>query len=376
MKKLLLILFVTIALNLNAQYLITHGNNVKSIENEGFYYYLPRNILRLDIEVEQKQEIKGRYSDFAKELLNTDNFIKNDKITYSIKNVTVNNSSEPDPDMYFFVSVDDKSKEVPSININLTNDGIIKSFGYNEIVENKHVNNETFSNEIDITNDDSEYYFIPFESDDEDADFDFDLDSIDENDADKKNAIKQLSDKEIAEMIINEIKKIRISYMDLISGYQEVNYGTTINYMAEKLKDLENEYLGMFVGKTIISSIRKTFYIIPKEGDNLITLSKFSDTEGFNSRSGESIKINFQNITSHSNPNKISKDAIENITYTNRLFYRNPAQVSVKISHGDNIIFDNKMIINQLGNVFLVPINKMKVKFDEKTGQVIMLEKE
>mgnify|MGYP003289770412 CR=1 FL=1 len=41
--------------------------------------------------------------------------------------------------------------------------------------------------------------------------------------------------------IIEEIKNVRIAYFDLISGYQEVNYGNTINIMLG-IKDYYEEY--------------------------------------------------------------------------------------------------------------------------------------
>ena len=86
MKKLFLILFVIVSSNLNAQYITNYAKNVNSKDVDGYYYHLPRNILRLDFEIEKEQLRRGKYSAFAKEMLNTDNYIKeNQKKT--IKNV-------------------------------------------------------------------------------------------------------------------------------------------------------------------------------------------------------------------------------------------------------------------------------------------------
>ena len=49
MKKLFLILFVISAFNLNAQYITKHAKNLKKdINEEGIFYYLPQNIIRID----------------------------------------------------------------------------------------------------------------------------------------------------------------------------------------------------------------------------------------------------------------------------------------------------------------------------------------
>lgn len=378
MRSFLLIFFLIVTLNLDAQYVTNHVKNVKPNETEGVYYYLPRNVLRIDVEVEQVQEMKGKYSDYAKELLNTDNYIRNNRQRYSIKNLTVSTITEPDPDMFFFVSGDEKAKEAPVFNFNMTADGIIKSFGY-DFEKSICTGNDIISNNITNINEITEYHYIPLSNDDEDDDFGLDVDSDNENSstvAKKNTSDKKMTEKEIAESIIEEIKKVRVSYIDLVAGFQEVNYGTTLNYMAEQLKNLEKEYLSEFLGKKSTSTFVKTFYILPEEGNNSISLGKFSETEGFDSKSGESIKINFQVLSSNSNMNRLSVDAIEKTTYFNKLFYRNPAQVSIKITHGNNILLDDKLVISQLGNILLVPMNKMKIMFDPNTGQVISVGKE
>ena len=167
-----------------------------------------------------------------------------------------------------------------------------------------------------------------------------------------------------------------MAYFDLITGYQEVNYGATINYMVEELKSLEKELLSMFLGTTSIHTYTRTFYIIPEEGKNSVVLGKFSAAEGFNAKAGEIVKINFTDSSIGTNVNKLTRDDIENTTYTNKLFYRNPANVSMQVMLGENKISEKRLTINQLGNVMLVPINKMKLVFDTNTGQILSVIKE
>lgn len=364
MKKLLLILFVIASLNLDAQYLTNHAKNVDTKNVDGFYYHLPRNIIRLDFVIEKEQSFKGKYSSFAKEMLNTDNYIKENNTSYRIKSVSVNTLTEADPNYVFFISAsDEKTKDNINISLELTSEGIIQSFGYKDLtVENR--DNVSYEDVLDYNEKSTEYNYISI-SDEEDDD-----------EEDDEGATIKVTERDIANSIIEEIKKIRVAYFDLITGYQEVNYGTTINYMIEELKNLENELLSMFLGTTNVHTYTRTFYVIPEEGKNSIVLGKFNATEGFNNKAGEIVKINFTDSSIGANVNKLTKDDIENTTYTNKLFYRNPADVTMQVMLGENKISENRLTINQLGNVILVPINKIKLVFDTCTGQILSIIKE
>lgn len=363
MKKLFLALFLIVSLNIDAQYLTNYAKSVNTKDADGFYYHLPRNIIRLDFVIEKEELLKGKYSAFTKEMLNTDDYIKENNISYRIKSISINTLTEADPNYVFFISaIDEKTKDNLNLNFELTSDGIIQSFGYKDFsVEN--TDNGFFEKELDYESKSGEYNYISIRDEEEDEEEEEDV-------ADK------ITEKDIAASIVEEIKKLRVAYFDLITGYQEVNYGTTINYMVEEIKNLEKELLNMFLGTTNIHTYTKTFYIIPEEGKNSIVVGKFSETEGFNTKTGETVKINFTDSSIGNNVNRLSKDEIENTTYSNKIFYRNPANVTMQIFLGDNIIFENRLTINQFGNLILIPINKMKLVFDTNTGQILSIIKE
>ena len=364
MKKLLVLLFVVFALNTNAQYVTNFAKNVNNKETDGFYYHLPRNVVKVDFVVERTQNVKGKYSSFAKELLNTDNYIKENKTTFAIKDVIVNTLTEADPDMVFFISTvaDEKSKENINVNLALNSDGIIQSFGVKPAKKDCEDEDriELRANIHPYIEPASDFYYIP----------------LTENDDEEIESDSKLTDKEIAQSIVEEIKKLRVAYFDLITGYQEVNYGNTINYMIDRIKELENEYLAMFLGKTNSQVYTQTFYFTPEDVKNAVTITKFSENEGFNSKVGESVKINFTDLAESPYINKLSKEDIENVAYTNKLFYRNSAKVTMRISLGENELSENRLIISQFGNISLIPMNKMKLIFDTNSGQVISISNE
>lgn len=361
MKKLFLLLFLIISLNIKAQYIVNYASNINQNVTDGIYYNLPRNVIRLDFTVECVHEIKGKYSNFAKELLETNNYIKENDIRYYIKDVTVDVLTETDSEMIFYISTDEKSKDNIELNMRFTSEGNIQSFGIKDDRRDLDSENVSFENRLAQQNTNPDFVYLPLRDDEEDEDG---------NSTDDK-----MSEKEIAQSIVEEIKKIRLAYFDLISGYQEVNYGNTITYMLEELKKMEKEYLALFVGKVERNDNVKTFYIIPEEGTNNYSVAKFSDKEGFNSKTGDNVKIVLQEISS-SNVKGISEDVIKNTTYNNKIVYREPAYVNMKLMKGDEILIDNRIQISQLGDFILLPINKMKLEFDNVSGRLISVDKE
>lgn len=364
MKKLLFLLFTVITLSGNAQYITNFAKNVNNKETDGYYYHLPRNIIRLDFTVEMIQDVKGKYSSFAKELLNTDNYIKENKTTFEIKDVRVSTLTEADPNMVFFISTvaDEKSKEIVNINLELTSEGNIQSFGIKpqrDCDDDDRV--EYRANILPYIEQVTDFYYIP---------------TTDEDNEEEDAKSSKLTDEEIAQSIIEEIKKLRVAYFDLITGYQEVNYGNTMNYMVDRIKELENQYLAMFLGKTSSQTYTQTFYVTPEDAKNIITVAKFSDIEGFNNKIGESVKVNFTDLSASTHINKLSKDDIESVTYNNKLFYRNSANVTMHISLGEKKLSESRLNISQFGNVCLIPINKMKLIFDANSGQVMSISNE
>ncbi len=73
------------------------------------------------------------------------------------------------------------------------------------------------------------------------------------------------SDKEKANEAAQQILEIREARFHLISGYQEVNYGESMKYMNNQLKELENNYLELFLGKEVKTTDIQTVYYIPKK---------------------------------------------------------------------------------------------------------------
>ena len=129
MKKLFLILSLIASLSLEAQFVTTFAKNVPETQEDGIFYYLPRNIIRLEFLVEETDYYIGPYAEFASKLMGITDYIKENKKEYSIKSVDIQLVNEIDPNAAYFISFDEKSKE-PLLNVILDDDGLILSIGY------------------------------------------------------------------------------------------------------------------------------------------------------------------------------------------------------------------------------------------------------
>ena len=105
MKKLFLLIMLCASFYANAQYITTHAKNDFSKQTDGIYYYLPRNVLRIDIMVEQTDYHKGPLAEYAEQMLGVYDYIRTDGVSYSIKDIKISTIAQPDPNLCFQVYV-------------------------------------------------------------------------------------------------------------------------------------------------------------------------------------------------------------------------------------------------------------------------------
>ena len=337
MKKLLLILSLLASLGLEAQ-------------NEGIYYYLPRTVIKLEVTLEETQYHIGPYAEFASELLGTNDYIKENKTVIRLKSVDIQSGSEPDPNASYFVDIDEKSKESVQ-NIILDNDGIIQAIGYSTLQEGFAIEKTPIEYEMEIKPE-TTVSFIEIIEDQEDKDED--------DEEEGRKATKKSPKRDKALSAIDKISKLRTAYYDLISGVNETNYGNTISYMAENMERLENEYISLFKGKKTTTTYKKYIYLKPNNNDANASISceKLEN--------GEVLKVQFETKNINDTPTTEA---------TNKLSYRIPAQTTVTITSGKNVLASKTLIISQFGVLKQISTKNNKIIFNPNTGQIISISK-
>ncbi len=364
MKKMLLILSLFASLSLEAQFVTTFAKNTSETQEDGVFYYLPRNVIRLEFTIEETDYYIGPYAEFATKLLGTTDYIKENKSVFNIQAVDIQAVNDIDPNAVYCISPDEKSKE-PLPNIILNNDGIILALGYDNVNPIDVVTRNSFNdNYLDAEK--KEISFVEI--------LDNEVELDDDDDEEEGSSHKKITKEDKAKAALEKISKIREAYSDLVSGVQEVAYGNTLPYMIDNVKSLENEYVSLFKGKTVKSTYKKVIYYVPEENqvNASVSIAKLSSTDGIVEvgGKGEAIKIQFDSRNSLANINPMSDDA-NKTGQINKIFYRIPAVTDVKILVGNKVFAETSLTISQFGIIKTMSAKNNKILFNPNTGQII-----
>lgn len=359
MKKLLLILSLFASLSLDAQFVTTFAKNVSDTQEEGVYYYLPKNVIRLEFTIEETDYYIGPYAEFASKLLGTTDYVKENKSESNIQSVDIQVVNDIDPNAVYYIAQDEKSKE-PLPNIILNNDGIILAFGYDNVNSDEFLDRNSFNDNY-FNAKKQEVSFIEI--------LDNEVELDDDDDDEEGSAHKKITKEDKAKAALEKISKIRESYLDLVSGVQEVSFGNTLPYMIENVKDIENEYVSLFKGKIVKSTYKKVVYYAPEENQ---ANASVSITKLLN---GEAIKIQFESRNSLANISQTGNDA-NKTSQINKIFYRIPAVSNVKILVGNKVLAEKSLTISQFGVIKTISAKNNKLLFNPNTGQIISITKQ
>jgi len=336
------------------------NQNVNTTGN-GFYYSLPQTVLKVNIVYEETRKIRGPFADYTQEYLGTGDYIKTNSNNYKVLNVEILPEVQADPSQFYYVTLsDEKAKdEAPLPAFHLTPFGTLLAL---DDMENKSI--APVPAQLDQT-------FIVMQGDD---DFRYQADyhrkkkvdtvtrriSIDTVNIEQflfKTTWVDKTPEDKADEAAHRIADIRNARFNLLTGYQEINYGESMRYMDGQLKNLENQYLELFLGKQLKTVSSQTVYFTPasdKINGNLLELPDGSVVK---------IKIIPRGVVS-----KLPAKPQEKL---NSLYYRIPEEAVVEIEFDDEIIFRTNILINQLGVITTIPGNQTRVRFDPLTGSVI-----
>ena len=363
---LFLILFLLGSLNSNSQFVVKKvtGNSANTSQ-DGFYYALPQTVLKIDLFIEKIKKIPGPLADYAEDYLGVSDYIRYSSRSVQLINAEITPLNEADPDQYYYVQYPaEKSKDEKAIAFQFTKQGTLLGYGDNGSLES-----ETYVTEIDQT-------IIMLEGDE---DFSYYADynrrkkidtivrkiSIDTITIERflfKTSWVDKSNDEKANEAAKKISEIRESRFHLISGYQEVNYGESIKYMNDQLKELEKKYLELFLGKEVKTTESQSVFYIPQKDKSRDVV--YNDPDGNHIE----ISIMANNATSQLPPDPLEK--VDNI------YYRISQMATVNIIQKGNTYFSSNISISQFGIIATAPLNSTKMLFDNQTGNLINIVRE
>ena len=337
---------------LHAQFTTTFAKNVTPGQSNGLYYSLPQTVLRLDFIIEEAQLMKGPLSDYASNYFEMEDVVDYETTEYQLLDVKMTPMASPDPNALFFVSIT-TVRGGGKMQFDVLPNGIIRSVG---------LGNDTETEEVLAPTPIQQKPQCCHEENANGEDF------VGLLSAGKTNA-------QLAKEVADKIAEIRKAKFYLISGDVEMaSNPETFKTMYKNLDVMEKEYTSLLLGKRVTRQVVKSVYVIPNKEVPTQTVAKFSETEGLTlgtGGSGSMITVQTLSLNTTATINAPSQSAVESVSYENKVFYRVPETAQVRITCGNTILLEDRVLVDQLGAMLMAPITNTKLVFDTETGQII-----
>jgi hypothetical protein len=328
-----------------------------ALRNGSIVYGLPRTVFTVVVEMERTIDKPGPYAQYAEDLLGLTNVIKSESESWSIESLSIKTHDELDPSEYYVISstslfqtnVLSLRKEGlildldPSVFYSSDNKGTIDESGNSQAGSFDLGSDEYFQLQRDTAykrlNMDSTFVRIPYI-------------------VEKK---KKLPVDQLAEKAAKRLLELRDGKHLILTG--EANVFPQSDAAINEINRLERSYTELFTGKTLRHTFTFRYQIIPQKTmvGKPSTLFQFSDVTGpiaGSMKQGKPVTIEFT-------PEKKTKPlTIINRAQSgseskkfDRLFYRVPDVVDIKINLGNEELLSSRKLIYQFGDVIQLPAN-------------------
>ncbi len=327
------------------------------LPSDAIIYTLPRTIIKVEVVAEKVTMKKGPLSAYSKKYLGLERGIKEDRTEWILKIENVTSSEEVDPDQYYMV----RSNGLVSSNfLQLSKNGLVLMPVSQESSFIRTGQPGIEEEEIEYFKDRSVKPNLIEKSDTVYSLLETDTGFVKVPHVQLKNRYKTLDEKaaEAAAFII----KIRKRRFKLLSGQYDVfPEGIALEYAVNELTRLENEYLSLFIGKTVTQQVYRTFTYLPKNEDNedlSEVLFRFSSTKGIlpeKDLTGSPVTIKVNKL----NPEDPFKSlAVNNASEdVSDLIYRIPVPCRVELSDEMRSLGTTDLLIYQMGPLVRLPDN-------------------
>ncbi len=332
--------------------------NLKTIDNSSIIYSLPRTVFQIEVTFQKAFFIPGPYHEFADKYLGIKDVIHNSSTSWTIDKIVVSTCTEPDPEFFFSVRVEKHPDGVNDKLALLEQKGLISlPPGFlPEITKALDFNspgNEIYFKDLSMKRNlvseketsykrvlrDSVYVQIPVET--------------------ESHKPKSLEQK--AEEAANFLIKLKKRKFKLLTGQNEGPVPDDgINTYLEELNRIEDEYLSLFIGKTVYETQSKSYEFTPvseKKTDQQV-LFRLSEKEGiFDALSSKGkpfvLELTCTNVTLNFDKIQLAEPFGE---IENTLYYRLPDFSVLRLILEDKVMFEGKYTTLQFGPVISAKI--------------------
>lgn len=359
----------------------------KPVDAEGIFYALPRNVVTIDIEVEEVRFIAGPYASYASKYLGIKDALLNTTTNFELSDIKINTYSEPDPDQYYFVDLSNYGGyKAKSMMMSMSKSGLIQDLNANSDLQlEKEKREHNAKSEIDYS---ETFKYFAGANLVEKIDTIVEQVILDSTTVERMHLKRSLVEKSIeqkAKEASELLMKIKAQRFDIITGAQEVAYsGETVAYMSEELAKMEQEYMKLFTGIVQRETLKFRYYYLPESHvfSASIPLFKFSKFLGIvkeTNSEGQMVYIHVDRARTTSTLEKFVNytDEEQNSKKVDKgLFYRIPETAKFTIKEGDELKAEASFLISQFGVVTNLPAKYTKVQFYPNSGAIRRVEVE
>lgn len=357
---LLILFFATGCFIIRPSVQTIHLQDTVLTEPSGMIYALPQTVLKIEVEMLEMKTFRGPYYRFAEKYLGITGVPEENKSEWFIKNVTLTTSSETDPGQYYLISPIRGTFNPENI-MYFSDEGLImdlkKLDAFAIESKNTHIFNKTpgilytsptITRNLEHSTDtlfktiltDTSFIRIPV----------------------LKNEMIVRTVDERAEEAADFIIEIRNRKFELLTGQSDFYpEGSALEFGIDQLDELEEEYLTLFIGKTIEMPHSIELWYIPRTGEiyEKIGLFEYSDKNGISREitgKGKVVNLIIDKVDKtgplEEHLNMVhSEDA-------NTIYYRVPDIAEVEIKDGGKTVLNERIPVYQYGIVLTMPVFK------------------
>ena len=163
---------------------------------------------------------------------------------------------------------------------------------------------------------------------------------------------------ETAELIF----KLRQKRLEIITGDTDATFsGEAMAATLAEIKRLEDEYMSMFVGKSLYDEQSVVFDVVPKASNakHVYMAFRISDTQGLlpsSNMQGRPIVVELVEDGEAIKPTPVAEAALNT---KGRVAYRKPVTVIAKVKDGQQVLVQARVPVYQLGKIMSFPVETL-----------------
>ena len=350
------------------------------IKKNSCIYYLPQTTLEIRVKVTKETLIPGPFYKYAEKYLCIKNAPSASSSDISIENVQVNKIQQPDPNACFMVVSDREA------NIVYNSKGIIVGYNCGEPSDMQSSDSEShFTKESNfempvftdygvkrnfIGNTDTTYKVV-------------EIDSVFQKIPIYNTVIVSKDEEMKAEEAANYIIKIRKRLFKILTAQFDTDTPPSdIDVMVNGLKELEQRYLELFIGKITKQTNEFVFYYTPQSDLNeervpICYITSDDEVVSQKTESSEPVYLILKNANAAKEVSNFygRQYDLKKKEKKTGLYYRIPSEVTLSVDFEDFTYYRGIVTVPQCGYLGHLPAeifkNKnLKVEFDEKYGSI------